>query len=195
MRLRTCTDLSPADWLVRSEVEWDRLITLGPGGFAATARLRFVPDPTYPGQDEADNDMGEDHLSDWTQAAIALRLLAGTSGMDPAEEIFLCLWDGYGDLPADLLAAPRVPLPHRDFVLLTGSVDDIDAWHPVPGGHGPGWAPAFAWPADHSWCFTSDVDPHWAGIGASQAATDTLLAEPRIDVVQVREGDVVPRYA
>jgi hypothetical protein len=54
--------------------------------------------------------------------------------------------------------------------------------------------PAFAWPADHSWCFARDVDPHWAGIGAEKAAIDTLLNTPELDVVPAQPTEPQPTY-
>jgi hypothetical protein len=44
--------------------------------------------------------------------------------------------------------------------------------------------PAFIWPADRAWCVTNDVDPHWAGIAATAAAIDDLLASPALDMVR-----------
>lgn len=45
MPLAVCSDLSPADWIVASDIPWTRLVTIGPAGFAAYARGRFIPDP------------------------------------------------------------------------------------------------------------------------------------------------------
>ena len=50
MPLAVCSDLSPADWIVASEVTWGQLATFGPAGFAAYVRVRFIPDPTREGQ-------------------------------------------------------------------------------------------------------------------------------------------------
>jgi hypothetical protein len=54
--------------------------------------------------------------------------------------------------------------------------------------------PAFMWPADHAWCIASDVDPHWAGIGAATAAIDELLADPRLDLVPALPSEIQPAY-
>jgi len=54
---------------------------------------------------------------------------------------------------------------------------------------------AFVWPADHRWCFASDVDPHWAGIGAEQVAIDRLVGDPGLDVVRVQPNEIPPRIA
>ena len=64
---------------------------------------------------------------------------------------------------------------------------------PRRGGVGD-FPPAFAWPADHRWCFASNVDPHWAGIGSEQAAIDTLLNTPELDVVPAQPTEPQPTY-
>jgi hypothetical protein len=64
-------------------------------------------------------------------------------------------------------------------------------------GHSDGLgmvAPAFIWPADRRWCFTSDVDPHWAGIGGEAAAIDALIAADDIDVVRADPAVPAPAY-
>ena len=53
-----CSDLAAADWIARSGLPWQQLVGFGPGGFNAYARLRFLPDPTRPGQSENDAQAG-----------------------------------------------------------------------------------------------------------------------------------------
>lgn len=43
--------------------------------------------------------------------------------------------------------------------------------------------PAFVWPADRAWCVTCDVDPHFATIGRSAEAIDTIVTLQEVDVV------------
>ncbi|WP_287003679.1 MULTISPECIES: hypothetical protein [Gordonia] len=72
----------------------------------------------------------------------------------------------------------------RDYHLFVGDTDML------------GWllpAPAFVWPADRAWCFTEDVDPHFATIGASTAAIASLLRDTRIDTV-ADDPDVSPPF-
>ena len=54
MTLTFCWDLSAADWIARSDLPWSQLVSFGPAGFDGYARLRFLPDPAYPGQSEND---------------------------------------------------------------------------------------------------------------------------------------------
>lgn len=57
MALTPCSDLSPAGWITSSMLPWQQLVTFGPAGFPDHARLRFIPDPAYPGQSENDIDV------------------------------------------------------------------------------------------------------------------------------------------
>lgn len=191
MRLTYCPDTSAADWLVRSGTPAMRLITFGPATFEAFARLRFIPDPTAPGQEESDVEMPDDHPSDIAQTRRALHLLAGFTSAP--QDCYFCVWEGYSDIPLPP-GAPLVEMPHRRYALLRGALHDIDAWEADLGGGFPIAPPAFVWPADRRWCFAADVDPHWAGIGAERAAVDALVADPQLDVVPAQPADDQPLY-
>jgi hypothetical protein len=54
--------------------------------------------------------------------------------------------------------------------------------------------PAFVWPADHRWCLAADVDPHYAGVGASEDAVHALLALPDLDVVRTDPAAPQPHF-
>jgi hypothetical protein len=194
MRLEWCPETTAANWLVESRTPSTQLIFFGPAGYDAYARLRFIPDPTRPGQAEADVQLPHDHPSDISQARTALHQLARFTSTP--EECYFCLWEGYSDvkLPPEVARGPLVDLPHRRYALLRGSLGDIDGWEEDLGGGQPIAPPAFVWPVDHGWCFASDVDPHWAGIGAEQAAVDALLDDPGLDVVAARPSDAQPLY-
>jgi len=86
-----------------------------------------------------------------------------------------------------------VTLPHRQYVLFTGTLDELENWNDLFSStfNSP---PAFVWPADHQWCFASDVDPHWAGIGADAGVINQLVADPRVDVVPADPTEKQPTY-
>jgi hypothetical protein len=191
--LAYCTDTSAADWLVRSGTPALQLILFGPSGYEAYARLRFIPDPERPGQAENDVDLPEDHPSDLSQARRAIHLLAPFT--TTPGECYFCLWEGYSDapLPAAVRRGALVEVPHRRYALLRGTLADVDTWGQTVGSMGAD-PPAFVWPADRSWCFASDVDPHWAGIGAGRDAVDALVRDPGIDAVPARPEDRQPAY-
>lgn len=56
MPLAVCSDLSPADWIVASDIPWPQLVTIGPSGFAACARW-VIPDATHEVQRESEADL------------------------------------------------------------------------------------------------------------------------------------------
>ncbi|GAA2529409.1 hypothetical protein [Pilimelia columellifera] len=194
MGLRFCPDTAAADWLVRTDTPVWQLIEFGPQGFEAFVRLRFIPDPSQPGQSEADVHLPEDHPSDIAQARRAVRLLAGFT--TTPDDCYFCLWEGYSNIPLPALAqrGPFVDTPHRRYVLLRGAAHDIDAWETDLGDGSPIAPPAFVWPADRRWCFASDVDPHWAGIGAERAAVDALVRDAGLDVVAADPTQDQPLY-
>jgi hypothetical protein len=119
------TDTAPAAWLVSSRIPWDQLVTFGPAGFAAYARLRYIPDPTSPGQHETDAYISADHPSDASQARRALNVLADFT--ETPDECFFCVWEGIAGnvLSATELQGPLVTVPHRQYVLFTDRLSDF----------------------------------------------------------------------
>jgi hypothetical protein len=186
------SDTSDAEWIVNSARPWVQLVCFGPEGFEAYARLRFLPDPAFKGMSEADA-KPETELSEVAQLRIAVSLLARHTRTP--HELCLAWWDGWGtqvaDLPVTALEHSKFQVPERSYFLLRGSLADFELWsaraaQPVP---------AFIWPADRAWCLANDVDPHWAGIGATDAALEQLLTEPRLDVTLANPLQAQPTYA
>lgn len=171
-----------------------QLIGFGPPDFPAYVRLRYIPDPTKPDQSESDANVADDHPSDFEQAQRALDHLRRFT--TTPEDCYFCVWEGWFDVrsrPA-ALDGPMVTIPDRRYFLLRGSLTDLGSWNETLGGAGAPPRPDFAWPADHSWCLASDVDPHWAGIGAGQAAIASLLNDPELDVVPAQPAEPQPTY-
>lgn len=197
MALIPCNDLAAADWLIRSDLPWVQLVTFGPAGFETYARLRFIPDPAHADQEEGDVLIDGGHPSDLAQVQAALVILARHT--TTPDDVYVAYWEGWGlDMfPPDVRSAPRVRLPHRDYFLLQGRINELTPtaqhWPGHPNIHMPGH-PAFVWPADRAWCVAVDVDPHWAGIGGSRAATRELMASTAVDVVAAEPDSVQPNY-
>ncbi|MEO7262868.1 MAG: hypothetical protein ABI047_16680 [Jatrophihabitantaceae bacterium] len=198
MVLVHATDTTAAAWLVSSQTPPDQLITFGPAGYEAYARLRYIPDPTSPGQAETDANVPASHPLWAAQARRALNVLADFT--DTPNKCFFCIWEGTaGDvLSATELQGPRVTLPHRRYVLFAGRLKDF-----LEVGDGPldsdsdsdcGPVPAFVWPADRRWCFANDVDPHWAGIGADRVAIERLRHTSGLDIVHAMPNERPPAY-
>ncbi|RCW46955.1 hypothetical protein DFQ14_101295 [Halopolyspora algeriensis] len=89
--------------------------------------------------------------------------------------------------PRSVPPGPQVVVPNRAYFLFHGRLadghnwDDADLWVGQTRLDAP--VPAFVWPADHAWCVASDVDPHWAGIGADTHVIEQLVNDARLDVV------------
>jgi hypothetical protein len=211
-----CWELSAADWIAHSDLPWQQLVGLGPAGFDAYARLRFLPDPTRPGQSENDIDAA----CPTDQLPTLFEVLA-THTTTPGD-CYFCVWEGFGD--ADVAAdddaayideentgaqpgleptpagprAPKVVVPGRAYWLFRGPLADVGTWDTaagLPGQRRLGKAePAFVWPADHAWCVAKDVDPHWAGIGGTRALITQLTTDPRLDVVPADPTQDQPFY-
>lgn len=190
--LRFSCDRAAADWLRRPGTPWGTLVTFGPQVFPAYARVRFLPDPTAPRQSENDVDHdGPDDL-DVVREVVSV-LAAHTRTPDHA---YFCLWDGWGT-PSGLEGCPVVALPHRSYFLFRGALGDVGDWGTPRMEHTlGGWMPppAFIWPADHTWCFALDVDPHYAGVGGAPTALAQLVGHPALDVVPAVPTDRQPDY-
>ncbi|MGH2887375.1 MAG: phosphotransferase family protein, partial [Solirubrobacteraceae bacterium] len=80
-------------WIVTSTEPWQRLVTIGPAGFAGYARVRFIPDPTHQGQQRHEADLdgllletnGMDRLgwlSEYSESALRSALRVADAGLD-----------------------------------------------------------------------------------------------------------------
>ncbi len=207
MTLTPCDNTSAAAWITSSDLPWQRLIEFGPAGFEAYARLRFLPDPVDAGQPEVEAE--PDVPSEHERLRAALEVLRQHTRA--SDDCYFCLWDGWGTdiegdeappiapaFPPSVLNGPKVVIPGRAYFLFRGKLSEFGDW-----GAAEMWPgqprldmpdPAFIWPADYAWCIAKDVDPHYAGIGASSTAIDQLLAHPNLDVVSADPTTEQPHY-
>jgi hypothetical protein len=91
--------------------------------------------------------------------------------------------------------------PHRTYFLFHGALSDAEIWGELTeaGIRGrpefsKGGTPAFVWPSDHMWCVAADIDPHWAGIGATAPTIERLVADRRLDAVAADPDSEQPAY-
>jgi len=112
------------------------------------------------------------------------------------EECTFAVWDGYGgsDLDRQWPGAARLRLPGRTYVLLKGAIEAATVSYDVPE---PG-LPTFDqsaniwWPGDVAWCVATDIDLCWTYVGASRQCIDQIIADPRLEALQVHGNDPVP---
>lgn len=179
----------PAAWLLERGLTLDP--SLGPRGFKAYVRVRFVPDPL---EEWSREEHAADPVSDLDELDQAIRAVLALTTSSETDQLFACLWDGLDEYDPDRLSHPRPPrvdLPLRSYSLMTGTAADVASWRDQFGDAG---APALLWPADRSWCFSKDVDPVWAGIAGSPDAIDRVLALDDLDVVHADPDVRQPHY-
>ncbi|BDE59728.1 hypothetical protein GS433_24390 [Rhodococcus hoagii] len=192
MGITRCADRTVARWLERSDEDWRHLAARGPRDFEKHARLRFIPDPSFPGQSEGDVRRAPGALSDNEQLGVTLAEL--TPYTATPDDCYFCIWEGWPSFSGDD-PMPKISIPNRAYFLFRGSLADVADWDSqvselLQDTVAP--TPAFVWPAN-AWCVTCDVDPHFATIGASADAIARLVADTRVDVV-VDDPDTEPPY-
>ena len=131
-----------ASWLLSTGAEWWHLVRFGHPHFEVHARIAFDPAP--------------DSRANHTRTALAV-LGSFTSTPHVAYSAIWQGWGGGGSVPR----APRVEIPHRSMVLLTGPVAALRDAAAVAWGEDRidvGAPPHLAWPADRAWCFACEVD-------------------------------------
>ncbi len=208
MPLRPLTDLSAADWILRADGDWWTTVCLGPPGFEAYSRVWPWPEDddainTFPVVQEVlarhTRDPKDGFAALWDgwggfeggpqDTGLRLAVPLGSSVTDIAEARRLTaearLVDCAPAFDPAFLRSRKLSLPHRDYYLFAGPVDEPVDWGEVdffPGNpRGYETIPALMWPADRAWCVAADVDPDWIGVGGTQALVDELVADERLD--------------
>ncbi len=133
-------------------------------------------DPPEPYEAPVRGSLGED------QCALLADILTGFTASP--ELCWFCLWDGYGwpELTYFREWAPRVKMPHRDYILFKGPVSAATAFRSPP------WfqSPTLWWPDDRAWCVASEVDLYSTYIAASVQSRRTLLSQPTLEVLAAK---------
>lgn len=134
----------------------------------------------------------------------------------PQSRVVVGLWDGHGwirgggavslmALPGDgtptvthpgpafgpdVLAAPRLELPAREYLLFRGALADVASLgHELPWGAFSPQSPALLWPDDASWCVATEIDLDSTLVGGSRALVDDVLADPRLEAFEAGVHD------
>jgi hypothetical protein len=124
---------------------------------------------------------------------IALCELLGVHTAAP-EDCCFCLWEGYGWLddrePAPLFTAeelsrPRVKLPHRSYLLLTGALPAASQIISPPFRQSPN----LFWPADRAWCAATELDFDSTLVAGTAELIETILKSPSFDAWPVHPND------
>ena len=113
------------------------------------------------------------------------------------DHYYFAVWDGYGSFSAGASAlvttsggipllpavgverAQRIKGVGREYLLYSGPPSFSDFFD-FPGLDGPNlW-----WPADRSWCVSTDIDQDSTYIGASEECVERLLSHPSLEVLR-----------
>ncbi len=169
-------------------------------GAALTPRAQFhdiaLPEHTPPGPAPWDGSGPEEGTLSEPDATALVEILRAYTGTP--EECWFCLWDGHGwdtavtsdgcavtdPVPAAVRAGPRVELPHREYLLYAGRVEEALAFVPEQRQTANLW-----WPRDRSWCVATEIDLQWTYVAGSRTLIDHLVADPRLEAQPVEPSD------
>ncbi|MCP2340144.1 hypothetical protein [Actinomadura rupiterrae] len=106
------------------------------------------------------------------------------------DRCWFCLWDGWDWIPEEALAsAPRVRLPHRDYLLYEGPVDAAAEF----GQRGEDYffpqSPNLFWPDDRAWCAATEIDLDSTYVGGTVELVEALLDDRRFEVLPAVPDD------
>jgi hypothetical protein len=93
---------------------------------------------------------------------------------------------------AKVWALPRLRLPHRDYLLFRGPLQAAleMGWQGSSLGFEP-QSPSLLWPADHSWCVSTEIDFDSTLVGGSKDLISAILTAPGLDAWPVDpDGDL-----
>jgi hypothetical protein len=152
-----------------------------------------------------------------------LEVLAAHTGT--ADRCWFCLWDGYGWLyesagTSSVVAfhgegtppvtdpdpvrptfegvvegAPKVALPTRDYLLLTGPLEAAEHL----GGASSDFlffpqSPNIFWPDDRAWCAATEIDLDSTCVGGSVELVEAIVADPAFEAFRL-EGEAARRVS
>lgn len=88
-----------------------------------------------------------------------------------------------------MLAAPRLELPHRAYLLFRGPLGAVLPWC-CTGPQGRwGQTPNLLWPTDRTWCVATEIDLDSTVVGGPHALVDAICAHPDLEAFEVGESD------
>jgi hypothetical protein len=97
---------------------------------------------------------------------------------------------------ADVRALPRLRLPHRNYLLFRGPLSAaLDmGWHWPPIGFEP-QSPSLLWPANQSWCVSTEIDFDSTLVGGTEDLINAILTATGLDAWPVEPDDDLTAFA
>ncbi|WP_034486045.1 hypothetical protein [Actinomadura oligospora] len=179
--------LHPAWSAAERAVRWSEIAHGAGTGVSSATRFEELAARTSRDIWDEEPRMGELPASELAALVPVLAAHTGTPG-----SCWFCLWDGWGWIPGEVFAsAPRVRLPHRDYLLFAGPLDAATELGQRGDGYFLPQSPNLFWPDDHSWCAATEVDLDSTYVGGSSGLIGALLSDDRIEGVPVTPDDRV----
>ena len=151
---------------------WGGLVS----GMGVSAIMLSTDEPAPDPEPDPGSDFSEANLR---QAALAA-MLEPDASMGP------------GLLPAEVSSGARLQLPGRDYVLFDAGIRRFvdPAWVTDAPWTDSTWpqSPSLIWPDDHAWVLVTEIDFDSTVIAGSRALVDALVADPALEVLELREG-------
>ncbi len=119
-------------------------------------------------------------------AQITPAVLPASSGTPQAGPVSACvLWHPHLDRDG-----PRVRLPGRDYLLLTGPLHAATSlgWWPTPMSF-QAQSPNLFWPADRVWCVATEIDFDSTLVAGTRTLIGAFLNEPILDAWPLHPDD------
>lgn len=213
MTLQHTRTVAEAEWWAAAGVHWTTLVELGPPGFGAYCQVSLPVGDIWRPETEVFDDLVtvlQQHTADGGRDC-RFGLWDGWGDIDGADAVGMLSavtdagrWftrmfgrpsrpqipPAFG--PA-VMAAPRVAIGERQYLLFRGPLDLAGQWGARPIA--VDWParqisiPNLTWPMDHSWAVASDAGPNTLGIGGSRALIDAIVLHPRLDARVVQYPD------
>jgi hypothetical protein len=94
-------------------------------------------------------------------------------------------------LPRSVLEGPKLRLPYRDYLMLTGPLNAVGklgvwaAWDPGDSRHFHRITPNLWWPEDRAWCAANEIDASWTCIGGTRQLVQEVLSAPGLETLEL----------
>lgn len=180
-----CAENDGAAWIASSPLEFDQLVTRGPGDFESYARGLLLVDPQSSADAESDAAFAGAQRSILEVQRDIVAVLEHFSG---SPTVYALVADNGVSRVTDTSAqASAIVLGGVRYFFAAGPISRIERWFSDLGldeaDH-----PSFLWPADRAWCLASDREVRYVSVACSEAALGALSASPALSVIPWPEG-------
>ena len=199
--LQPAADPTPADWWLERLNDWGPegvpVSALVPSSFDAVAQVLHPwhgPAGTKRWNEVRDRLASSgvarfDQTSDGSAVAVGEldRVTAETliavllDDTSTPDDVFVAVWEGWGDLTADRWKSIRIDTQHRGHLLWRGVLEDTLE----PGVfHRERVAAGLWWPQDRAWFVATEIDLAWTFVAGSHRLIDRLVTDHRLEAIR-----------